>query len=94
MTPPVGPLRLHLDASRCDGHGICALRCPERIQLDEWGFAVVDERALDAPGMPRRAANAVAACPGGALSLTPLVEPAPHTGDVVPPATPALRRLR
>jgi len=61
--------RLVLDAARCDGHGICALRCPDRISLDQWGYAAVDPTPLQGRRMSRRARNVVAACPNGALSL-------------------------
>ena len=64
--------RLTLDAAACDGHGICLLRCPDRIGLDRWGFPVVDAEPLDAPPVIARARRAVAACPEGALHLEPL----------------------
>lgn len=63
------PARLHLDAAACTGHGICALRCPDRIALDEWGYPSVDPEPLAAPGELARARRAVAACPEGALRL-------------------------
>ena len=66
------PVRLAVDAARCDGHGICALRCPELITLDEWGFAGVDPGPVPDPRVLRRARRAVAACPARALSLVAL----------------------
>ena len=65
---PVAPFRLVVDGTLCDGHGICALRCPERIGLDEWGYAVVDGRAVEGGRTAARARRAVAACPARALS--------------------------
>lgn len=59
-------LRLVVDPVRCDGHGICALFFSERIDLDAWGFPVVDPSPFDGS---RRARRAVAACPERALSL-------------------------
>jgi len=52
----------------CDGHGLCAELFPERIELDEWGYPIIDEtpipRSLEAHA--RRAADA---CPVLALRL-------------------------
>ena len=68
-SPDSPPVRLRLDPTRCAGHGICALVAAERIGLDGWGFAVVDDTPIDRAGLRRRALRAVAACPRGALSL-------------------------
>ena len=62
------PVRLQFDASRCDGHAICALRCPDLISLDEWGYAVVDPSPVSGT-TAARARRAVRACPAGALTL-------------------------
>lgn len=72
-----GAARLALDGTRCDGHGICALRCPERIALDQWGYAVVADDPIVEPRTLARARRAAAACPAGALAL---VVPAPPGG--------------
>ncbi|HVC70010.1 MAG TPA: ferredoxin [Acidimicrobiales bacterium] len=63
------PFRLVIDAARCDGHGICALRCPELVTLDEWGYAAVDGGQVTSVPTWRRARRAVAACPERALNL-------------------------
>lgn len=60
---------LELDSSICDGHGICALCCSERIGLDEWGYAVVNSEPIVDARVLKRARRAIAACPEGALSL-------------------------
>ena len=60
---------IELDASICDGHGICALCCSERIGLDEWGYAVVDTEPIVDKRVLKRARRAIAACPEGALTL-------------------------
>lgn len=60
---------LELDAARCDGHGICLLRFPERIALDEWGFAEVQREPIRDRATLRRARRVVDACPEGALRL-------------------------
>jgi ferredoxin len=63
--------RLVVDAARCDGHGICALRCPELITLDRWGYAGVDPGAIAKGRVLRRARHAAAACPEQAITLVP-----------------------
>ena len=73
---PVAPLRLHFDASRCDGYGMCALIAPERIDLDRWGYAHVDGEPITDPATARRARRAVACCPRQALTL--MGDPAPE----------------
>lgn len=70
------PLRLVLDGTKCDGHGICTLRCPERISIDEWGYADVSSELIIRRGSRSRARRAVRACPEGALTL--------HTVDAAP----------
>lgn len=64
--------RLHIDRTRCDGHGSCAELLPELLALDEWGFPIVRDADRD-PTVPRSlddlAARAVKACPLMALSV-------------------------
>jgi ferredoxin len=77
----VSDQKLVLDAARCDGHGICALRCPDRVSLDQWGFAVIDSAPLVGRRLVRRARAVVAACPNDALSLSVVPgTPAPTPG--------------
>ncbi|MHB8506532.1 MAG: ferredoxin [Acidimicrobiales bacterium] len=66
-------LRLVVDAARCDGHGICALRCPELVALDEWGYAAVEQDAVTSAATLHRARRALAACPERALQLVKIV---------------------
>jgi ferredoxin len=61
--------RLHLDATRCDGHGICAFVCPDLVRLDPWGYASVAQTDGEGAGLMRRARRAVAMCPAAALAL-------------------------
>ena len=61
--------RLVVDLTRCRGHGICVLLAPERVDLDRWGFPIVDEAGLDEKPLLRRAIRAAAACPRRALSV-------------------------
>ena len=86
--------RLVLDGSRCDGRGICALCCPERISLDQWGFARVDSEPIGRDAVLTRARRAVAACPEGALSLTYAHPPTSAPGGGFAPTLAAESRSR
>ena len=61
-------LELALDPIGCDGHGLCADLLPEMIILDDWGYPVLERRAVP-PGLEGQARRAVAACPKLALRL-------------------------
>lgn len=60
--------QLSVDPVLCDGHGICAELLPELIQLDDWGFPIVDKAPVS-PTLLDDARRAVSACPLLALSL-------------------------
>jgi ferredoxin len=60
--------RVAVDWTRCDGHGLCRVLLPERIELDEWGFPIVDGASLDAE-LLEHARRAAAACPALALRV-------------------------
>lgn len=80
--------RIVVDATKCDGHGICVLRCPQVLSLDAWGFVGVEATAPLTGAVLRRARSAAAACPERALDVVDvrnakaLTEP-----DVVPTST-------
>lgn len=65
-------MRVHVDWTRCDGHGSCAELLPELLTTDEWGFPISRTGERD-PQVPRElrdhARRAVAACPLQALRL-------------------------
>jgi ferredoxin len=63
-------MRLEIDWTRCDGHGLCARWLPERIDLDDAGFPVLGDRHIDAATLPHTR-RAVSACPQLALRLEP-----------------------
>jgi ferredoxin len=50
----------------CVGHGLCAELFPEWIELDDWGYPVIDPRPVP-PELEAHARRAVAACPTLAL---------------------------
>ena len=59
---------VRIDWLGCDGHGLCAEVAPELVQLDDWGYPIVQPGAL-----PRRlegpAKAAARACPKLAFHL-------------------------
>ena len=56
-------MRLEIDWTRCDGHGLCAALDPDRVKRDEWGFPVI--RPVEWPDRELR--RVVAVCPALAL---------------------------
>jgi ferredoxin len=66
--------KLQIDRIACTGHALCADLLPERIQLDEWGYPIID--ADIPPGLAGHARRAVRACPTLALKLNRV----PHGG--------------
>jgi ferredoxin len=67
-------LKLRVDSIACTGHGLCADLLPERVQLDEWGYPIID--ADIPPALAAHARRAVRACPTLALKLNRV----PHSG--------------
>lgn len=65
MRPAV---RLRVDPVACTAHGLCAELLPEWVQLDEWGYPVVDGQEVPAQ-LVKDARRAAAACPALALKL-------------------------
>ena len=64
--------RVHVDWTRCDGHGLCAELLPEVLSRDDWGFPLArrDDRSLAvAPALEEHARRAVDLCPLLALKL-------------------------
>jgi ferredoxin len=63
---------LHIDRTRCDGHGACVELRPELLDVDDWGFPIVRTGKRDVvvpPGLEPLARRAVKACPLLALRL-------------------------
>jgi ferredoxin len=61
-------LRVRVNPIACAAHGLCAELLPERVQLDDWGYPIVDDRPLE-PELVAHAKRAAAACPTLALLL-------------------------
>ena len=60
--------RLVVDPIACTAHGLCAELLPEWIELDDWGYPIVDGRPLP-PELVDLARRAADACPKLALRL-------------------------
>ncbi|MEY9894922.1 ferredoxin [Catenulispora sp. MAP12-49] len=61
-------MKLLLDATLCEGYGVCQEQAPAQIELDDFGYAAI--RAAEVPADGETAAQAaVAACPNRALRL-------------------------
>ncbi|MEW2359085.1 NADH-ubiquinone oxidoreductase-F iron-sulfur binding region domain-containing protein [Spirillospora sp. NPDC029432] len=63
-------LRLEVDWSRCDGHGLCADILRGLVRMDEYNYPVIPDEPIPAR-LEGDARRAVAACPGLALRLVP-----------------------
>ncbi|ACU76269.1 putative ferredoxin [Catenulispora acidiphila DSM 44928] len=61
-------MKLLVDATLCEGYGVCQEQAPAQIDLDDFGYAAVTEAEVPADGEPAARA-AVAACPNRALRL-------------------------
>lgn len=59
---------LRVNPIACDAHGLCAELLPEWIDLDEWGYPIIDERPIPVD-LLEHARRAVNACPKLALML-------------------------
>jgi len=59
---------IDVDWTRCDAHGLCSRLLPEKISLDEWGYPIIDGRAVD-PSLVQAARKAAMACPALALRV-------------------------
>ena len=82
MTAASVSWQLEIDSTLCDAHGICALCCPERISLDQWGYATVDAEPMTSPTTIQRARRAIYACPERALTMRSVQrEPSRQTAD-------------
>ena len=52
----------------CEAHGLCAELLPEWIELDDWGYPIVDGRPIPS-SLLEHARRAAEACPTLALRL-------------------------
>jgi ferredoxin len=61
-------VRLRVNPIACTAHGMCAELLPEWIELDDWGYPIVDGQPIP-PELVDHARRAAAACPTLALLL-------------------------
>lgn len=62
-------MRIRVNPITCEAHGLCAEMLPEWIQLDEWGYPILDGQELPEQ-LAAHARRAAAACPTLAVLLT------------------------
>lgn len=60
---------LVVDPTKCDGVGICAIKAPDLITLDDWGFPMIKPSDLIDSQLLKQAKRAVGACPKRALLI-------------------------
>jgi ferredoxin len=76
-------MNLIVNPIACAGHGACAELVPELIELDEWGYPLIEPGEVPAT-LERQVRKAVASCPALALKLRTLT--ARRGRDVALPA--------
>ena len=57
---------IRVDPIACDGHGLCAELFPEWIELDDWGYPIINPAPVP-PGLEAHADRAIKECPKVAL---------------------------
>ena len=64
-------MRVEIDVEMCQGHGRCAVVCPELFDIDDSGFGFVRPEAPNAltTDLVARARQAVLNCPERAITL-------------------------
>jgi len=64
---PATSALMRVDRIACIGVGICAMRAPDLVSLDPWGYPIVEASLSDSQLNEARAA--VKGCPKRALAL-------------------------
>jgi len=65
----VSDLRLIVDWTLCDAHGLCAELLPEVLELDDWGYPIPAGGGVVPTDLRQHAEHAARACPQLALRL-------------------------
>lgn len=61
-------MKAHVDATKCEGFGTCAVHAPDVFKLDEWGYAYVEGDGTVPAGQEELVRRAIADCPVHAIS--------------------------
>jgi ferredoxin len=69
-----GPLRVHVDRDKCQGHNRCYSLAPELFDVDDMGEASERGDGAVPPELVDKARRAVANCPEYAISITEVSE--------------------
>jgi ferredoxin len=64
----VATWQLLIDPVACDAYGFCAELLPEAVTLDEWGYPMVEGKAIP-PELMAAAKRAARDCPRRAIAL-------------------------
>ena len=85
LTASTDVVRFRVDATRCDGQGVCVLVAPELFALDRYGLSYVrpgaDQLAATDPELRGRGLEADAMCPRNAIREDPVpTRPGPAVG--------------
>jgi NADH:ubiquinone oxidoreductase subunit F (NADH-binding)/ferredoxin len=86
MSETTDRIQFRIDATRCDGQGVCVLIAPEIFQLDRYGLGYVvpgsAEVASGNPDVRGRGLEADAMCPRSAIR-SEVIPPAPPPAEAV-----------
>ncbi|MFE2089158.1 ferredoxin [Streptomyces sp. NPDC059460] len=62
-------MKVHVEASKCDGYGLCHEVAPQLFELDEWGYASAVGYGVVPAGQEEIAGQAERSCPNLAVVL-------------------------
>ena len=62
-------MKVSVDSSRCEGHGMCEAADPEFFSLDDGGYSSIGNDKPVPPGQEGRVRMGVESCPVAALSI-------------------------
>ena len=63
-------MKVSVDSSRCEAHGMCEATVPEFFTLDDEGYSSIGKDRPVPPGQEDRVRMGVESCPVAALSIS------------------------